>query len=496
MPHLVANFLRSSTGNISQIKNAARSRTVSRNASCESSRNNSVSGSPYDSDADDHAVKPHDLVDAIKKHHKLSLPFGRSSSSPVRELNPASCSVAAVDWSVESPPIIFHGTPEDSTGAILSGQLFLDIKDDVVEIDSFKASLSIHTTYKRPCQSHCADCQHKVVELQAWVFVDHATKLHRGRHAFPFSVLLNGDLPASTSTPLVSIAYEFKAVAQVSPSATGTSIPIQLKFDRTLVVKRSVPEPLFPHHSVRVFPPTNIKASADYISVVHPTSTNKLTLKLDGLMTHNEKVKTVDLWKLKKVTWKLEETIKTIAPACDKHAVSATAIGDVRGLVRNEVRVIGEKQLHEGWKSDYSGHDGSVDMEIDYNVIQARSSSGDLKYACDTKTADGTEVTHSLLLELIVSKEYAAEGKANHATPTGTGRILRMHFGVVLTEHSGLGVSWDNESPPIYEDVPPSPPAYPLESPIDYEDLEPLYARPSSIDVSEASDYEEISTST
>ncbi|KAM0738436.1 hypothetical protein ACQRIT_006173 [Beauveria bassiana] len=492
MPHLVSNFLRSSTGNISQIKNAARSRTASRNASrnasCDSSRKNSVSGSPYESDADDHAVKPHDLIDAVKKHHKLTLPFGRSSSSPVRELNPASCSVATIDWSIESPPIIFHGTREDSTGAIVSGQLFLDIKDDVVDIDSFKATLSIHTTHKRPCQGHCAECQNQITELQAWVFLDHTTKLHRGKHAFPFSALLGGELPASTNTPLVSIAYEFKAVAQVSRHATGTAAPIQLKFDRTLLVKRSVPEPLFPHHSVRVFPPTNIKASADYVSVVHPTSTNKLTLKLDGLMSHNEKVKTVDLWKLKKVSWKLEETIKTVAPACDRHAPTASSVGNIKGTVRNEVRVIGEKQLHEGWKSDYSGHDGSVDMELDYSISQARNHAGELKYACDTKTADGTEVTHSLLLELIVSKEYAPEGKARQATPTGTGRILRMHFGVVVTEHSGLGVSWDNEAPPIYEDVPPSPPAYPLESPVDYQDLEPLYARPSSIDASALDD--------
>lgn len=494
MPHIVSSFLRSSSGNITHIKNVARSRTASRNASCESSRNNSVSGSPYESDVDEHAVKPHDLIEAVKKHHKLSLPFGRSSNSPVRELNPASCSVAAVDWSIESPPIIFHGTCEDSTGAIVSGQIFLDIKDDVVEIDSFKANLAIHTTYKRPCQSHCADCQNKITELQAWVFLDHATKLHRGKHAFPFSALLNGELPASTNTPLVSITYEFKAVAQVSRHATGTTMPIQLKFDRTLLVKRSVPEPLFPHHSVRVFPPTNIKASADYISVVHPTSTNRLTLKLDGLMTHNEKVKTVDLWKLKKVTWKLEETIKTVAPACERHAPAAGTVGDVKGTARNEVRVIGEKQLHEGWKSDYTGHDGSVDMELDYSVSQARNHAGELKYACDTKTADGTEVSHSLLLELIVSKEYAPEGKADQATPTGTGRILRMHFGVVLTEHSGLGVSWDNESPPIYEDVPPSPPAYPLESPVDYQDLEPLYARPLSIDASSSDDGEPTSS--
>ena len=38
--------------------------------------------------------------------------------------------------------------------------------------------------------------------------------------------------------------------------------------------------------------------------------------------------------------------------------------------------------------------------------------------------------------------------------------ILRMHFATVLTERGGIGISWDNEAPPIYQDVPPSPPAY------------------------------------
>ena len=35
-----------------------------------------------------------------------------------------------------------------------------------------------------------------------------------------------------------------------------------------------------------------------------------------------------------------------------------------------------------------------------------------------------------------------------------------MHFGTILTERAGIGISWDNEAPPIYQDVPPSPPAY------------------------------------
>lgn len=487
MSHLVSNFLRSSQDNISQIKKAARSRNASRNASCETTRNNSVSGlqTPSDSDSDDHVIRPHDLADAMKRHHKLSLPFGRSSTSSSRERSAAQIpGVASIDWNIESPPIVYHGTRDESTGALVSGQLFFHVKDEPVEVESFKGSLSIRTTHKRPYQSHCNECQSQVTEIQSWELLAHQTTLRQGRHSFPFSALLSGELPASLDTPVVSISYEFKAVAQLASSqATNGNGPNQIKFMRTLNVKRSVPDPIYPHHSVRVFPPTNIKATADFAAVIRPTGNNKLTLKLDGLMTHNEKFKTVDMWRLKKLTWKLEENIKTVAPACEKHAPTAsTAEGDIKGLVRNEVRTIGEKSLHEGWKSDYTGYDGTVDMEFDFSVKQLKANSKDPKYACDIKTDNGTEVTHSLLLELIVSKDYAQEGKTHQPNATGTGRILRMHFAVTLSEYPGMGVSWDNEAPPIYGDVPPSPPAYPLDSPIDYEDLEPLYARRASVE--------------
>jgi len=35
-----------------------------------------------------------------------------------------------------------------------------------------------------------------------------------------------------------------------------------------------------------------------------------------------------------------------------------------------------------------------------------------------------------------------------------------MQFHIVLTERGGLGVAWDEEQPPMYEDVPASPPTY------------------------------------
>ncbi|KAH0490431.1 hypothetical protein TgHK011_001899 [Trichoderma gracile] len=478
MPHLVSSFLRSSTGSIPHIKAVSRSRNTSRSTSRSASRNTS----PHASDSDDrHAVKMPDLADAIRKHHRLSLHFGRSASKERHQHVPYSPVV--IDWSVESPPVVFHGNAEDSTGALVSGQLYLDIKEDLVDVESFEASLNLVVTHKRPFQNNCSDCQAQSTEVEKLKLLPHPVPLRKGKHQFPFSILLPGHLPASMDTPVVSIAYVLSAEAQflTAPTAPeGFSTISSAKFERIIDVKRTLPEPLYPHNSVRVFPPTNIKAAASYVSVVHPTGNNKMTLKLDGLMTHNERVKTVDLWKLKKLTWKLEETIKTVAPACERHnpglAESAT-----KGLPRSETRVVGEQTLNQGWKSDYSGSDGIVDMEFEFCVNQLKPHSNALKYACDMKTPDGTEVTHSLLLELVVSKEYAQEGRTNVSHQTGTGRILRMHFAVVLTDNGGLSVSWDNEAPPVYQDVPPSPPEYAEDEmsptpPIEYYDLEELVA--------------------
>ena len=35
-----------------------------------------------------------------------------------------------------------------------------------------------------------------------------------------------------------------------------------------------------------------------------------------------------------------------------------------------------------------------------------------------------------------------------------------MQFKIVVTERAGMGISWDEEMPPMYEDVPVSPPGY------------------------------------
>ncbi|KAK4097499.1 hypothetical protein N658DRAFT_569316 [Parathielavia hyrcaniae] len=385
-------------------------------------------------------------------HHKISFPsvhFGRSS----KDSN--SSSSATLDWALESPPLVMYGDAETSSGALLSGQLFLNIKQEGLEIDSLCATLSVHVTQKKPFANHCSECTNQRTELKRWDLLQNPLAMAKGEHSFPFSVLLDGHLPASMDSPLIAISYEFKAEAR--PRRGLPLAPIKL--DKALDVRRSIPSSETPHHSVRVFPPTNIRASAHYPQLIHPIGNYTLALRLDDVAKLNSKVNTVEYWKLKKLIWKLEETTKTVAPACGRHSPKlgqgTEGQQNKKGVIRTETRVIGEKTLFSGWKSNYaSPTDSMIELELDYSLAKHA------KYACDSKSRDGTEVTHQLMVELVVAQEWAPVNKPSLVTHTGVGRILRMHFGTILTERGGIGISWDNEAPPIYQDVPPSPPAY------------------------------------
>jgi len=91
------------------------------------------------------------------------------------------------------------------------------------------------------------------------------------------------------------------------------------------------------------------------------------------------------------------------------------------------------------------------------------------------KSQDGTEVSHVLVVEMIVTEDLSPINKPKQITPTGAARVLRMHFNVTVTERGGLGISWDEEQPPLYENVPASPPTYgQTEDLPDYQDVQPL----------------------
>lgn len=273
---------------------------------------------------------------------------------------------------------------------------------------------------------------------------------------------------------LVKIDYVLKAT--ITPK-NGEPI----KLSKSLKISRAIQPSDAPKKSIRIFPPTNLTANCTLPPVIHPIGEFNLTMRMDGVVKRNEDSKTQTQWRLKRMTWRLDETHKEVSPACPKHlaklGLTAEESEDIKkkGAVHESTRTLGTEELKGGWKSDYTALDGGqIDMEFPFSIKP------DAHPICDMKSADGTEVTHNLIVEMIVAEEFAPIAKPNQITPTGAARVLRMHFNVIVTERGGLGISWDEEQPPLYENVPDSPPSYGKvihvnDNPLpDYDDLVPL----------------------
>lgn len=198
------------------------------------------------------------LADVVRNApRRLSLPFIKSSSKETETVPAETITPLDIDCSIESPPAIFHGSTEDSSGALVSGQLFLHVKADAVDISSFIASLSIYITQKYPFHGNCSECALQKMEIKTWKFLVSPRTLLVGRHPFPFSMLLEGHLPASLDTTVMSVTYELEADACLE-----TNDLTVVNFRRSIEVMRSLVASPYAYQSIRVFPPTNIKVTA------------------------------------------------------------------------------------------------------------------------------------------------------------------------------------------------------------------------------------------
>ncbi|KAK0507864.1 hypothetical protein JMJ35_009753 [Cladonia borealis] len=382
-------------------------------------------------------------------HHKEkrgSL-VGRSNSptkgSPKNSPKISATKPAKLVIDMESPPLIFHGSPASSTGALLSGQLLLTVTDPEVTLQSFEMVLVARTTFKKPVSKDCPDCATKTSEVFKWKFLSEPTKYKKGGHTFPFSYLLPGHIPATSHGGLGDIDYvlDCKAITTLSDSITVT---------RSLTVERAL-QPTGDKVSIRVFPPTNLTARVVLPSVIHPIGEFPVQLSLTGVIDNS--LNNVERrWRIRRMNWRIDEQTKIISAACKKHAPKIG--GEGKGILHEEVRSIGGSDIKSGWKTDFDTHGGQIDYEF------SAALKPNCKPLCDVASPTGLEASHNLILELIVAEEQTSGVGKNTAMPTGAARVLRMQFKLVVTTRAGMGISWDEEMPPMYEDVPSSPPGY------------------------------------
>lgn len=380
-------------------------------------------------------------------------------SSPVARITPKNAPknslrrppvVAKLDIDYESPPLVFYGSPNRSSGAILSGQLELTVLEAEIVLKEFEMVLLGNVVFKKPALKDCLDCSIKRNELKKWIFVTEPVRYKAGKYCFPFSYLLPGHLPTTSHSPLGSIEYELRAHANTN--FTGT-----VNFTRTLTVQRAL-QPSTDRTSTRVFPPTNIVTTVVLPATIHPIGQFVAQIRLSGIVKHlNENVQ--QRWRVQKLNWRIEEYASIISPACPKHQHKLVLNSptpenrkNVKGVLHHLNRELAHGESKGRWKTDYEA--SQTELELPFSI---RPSS---RPVCDVKSATGLAVDHTLVLEMVLAEEQVMGKNMKFSSLTGVARVLKMKFGVILTERSGMGISWDEEQPPVYEDVPVSPPGY------------------------------------
>ena len=388
----------------------------------------------------DHLIHPH--RDNTKEKRRSLGRAGRSKDRLSKDelMLPA----AKLDVLVESPPLVCYGPPATSTGALFSGRLRIGISDlaGEVTLNRFDASLISKTSTKKPVSNHCPGCSTKTEELTKWNFLTEALPLKTGEHDFPFSYLFPGHLPASCNGSLGQVEYFLLAHAQ-SSSGEEFNVKVPLNVRRAIL-------PGNDKSSIRIFPPTNLTGRIVLPSVVHPIGKFPVEMTLSGVVDKGDETQT--RWRLRKMMWRIEEHQKIVSAACQKHTHKIG--GEGKGVLHQETRIIGHNEEKSGWKTDFDTAGGEIGMQFDASINPTTNP------VCDMEAPGGLEVKHNLVIELIVAEEFCPNRNTRLITPTGAARVLRMQFNLNVTERSGLGISWDEEMPPVYEDVPASPPGY------------------------------------
>jgi arrestin-related trafficking adapter 1 len=390
-----------------------------------------------------------------RSEKKVSMPsFGKSAGSKSKDRTSnkqgpqTAPKPARFETTIESAPLVMYGSPSQSSGALLSTQIKLVVQDPSgqVTLTKWKRTLRAIETSKRPVHRDCKACTERVEILsEAEIISKPKTYSASDDNTVPFQHLFNGRLPASTVTQLGSVMYELLLEATTSEGQ-------EITYQKELILHRAIPEGQL-KSSIRIFPPTNLTGRVQLPPVVHPIGQFPVTMTLSGVV--EKKASASTRWRLRKLMWRVEEHSKVTSTPCSKHA---SKVPEGKAVQHTDTRVIGSDEIKSGWKTDFDTIGGEINIEFDASVATKPTH----KPVCDMESASGISVTHNLVLELIVAEEFCANKNPSVITPTGAARVLRMQFGLNVTERAGMGISWDEEMPPVYEDVPDSPPGYGL----------------------------------
>jgi arrestin-related trafficking adapter 1 len=347
-------------------------------------------------------------------------------------------SLAEMNIVVESPPLLSHGSPDSSSGALFSGQLCVNVLAAATLFRTLDIRLfRIITTKKSKAHHRCKECGKSKEELRKWSFTHKPVVLSRGKYGFPFNHVFDGSLPASTCSRYAMIDYQFIATAKLLNGETITHRhTIQLQ--RTHQAGNDM-------HSAKMFPPTSITASIQLNPTCFIGRKFPVSIRLSGLEV-NEKQPRYQ-WKPKQLRWRIDEHQTIISPGCSKHHTKGgDKYEDVSDICNGYIE----------WKKVFcKANSKTGDIDANFTILM----SPERRFVPDVQADDiQLDIWHNLIVDVLV-EEYVPVN-SSHSGPTGHSRFLRFQSPIVLTNHGGAAVAWDEEVPPVYQDATNSPPAY------------------------------------
>ncbi|RKL38865.1 hypothetical protein BFJ72_g6995 [Fusarium proliferatum] len=355
---------------------------------------------------------------------------------------------ASLDCQIDTSPIVIVN--DDATdGSTISGSLLFNV-EEAIEVDNLFAKLRVHLVHKKPFKRTCKACKHQISELKRCQFITTTTSLDRDNYAYPFSYRVPSYLPPSIDTSLVSVTYEFQAIASIRRTGSQSKLPGIITLNRTLPVARSIPVPSKPLLSTRIYQAAGIEVDCSFDPVLDPSEKNHVKLTMTGLRSCPDNGEDIQFWRVCKGTWMLQENIKSTAVACSQHAQECQA--DAKSHVQKKTITLGESSFYDGWTTDDDA--GTLSMEFPFFIRKAS------RFTQDTGDVGDTSVTHSLVLELQLMKETYPQGNPDLSARTGVGRILRSEHRVVLSDFARASDHVEEESLPCYNELRPGPPLY------------------------------------
>lgn len=263
-----------------------------------------------------------------------------------------------VTMNTETPPILMFGPSGDSTGAYFAGNVAVNVQKPTL-ITQMEIYFIQVTKYSSPFISqsslqNCLQCQTHIEEIASWDLLPAKKLLDNTKefYSYPISTLLSGDLPPSTHLTKGSyIKYELVCVVRYEGGGLiNLSMPI--------IIQRSI---LRSHdrNSLRIFPPTDVTASAVIPNVVYPRSTFPIEIRMDHVVSKDRR------WRMRKLNWRLEESCIVRLNHCDDHLQKFDAAQrEMKRLQRN-------RKIHKS--SGGLGHNTlNFYFEVPQKVLKAR----------------------------------------------------------------------------------------------------------------------------